>query len=129
MAAYPTYGLDPGWLGQPKTPGQGQYTPVSYTTQQPIRAIGGGASYTNPGSINDPTLAPGYAGYSGSYGGSTSGVGGLPPGAISPPFQFSGGGIPNWMASQGWRVVRGPNGQNYWAPPHTGPATPTNQAF
>lgn len=122
LSSYTPIGLDPGWLGQPKTRptggmpqfGGGTATPAGQYSRPGYVGAGQG-SYSNFGGINDPTLAPGSYG---SYGGGpVSGVGGLPPGAIRPSVQWAGGRLPNFMASAGWRVVRGPDGQEYWAPP------------
>lgn len=113
MAIYPTFTpTRPGGNVPPR-----YANPSGFSTGPAYSMVAGGGGYSNPGAINDPTLAPGggYGGYG--VGGSPTNVGGLPPGAIKPPFQFQGGGIPNYMASQGWRVVRGPDGSSYWAPP------------
>lgn len=126
-----TPGYDPGWLGKPKpTP---QMVPPQYSNPgfgasgSPYGSqigLTGRGSYSNPGGVNDPTLAPGY---SGSYGGGpATGVGGLPPGAIRPPFQWAGRGLPNNYASAGWRIVHGPDGDTYWAPPGSQQQAPPN---
>lgn len=123
MLLSPKLGYDPGWLGQPKsspTSGAPQY---AFPSPLQSHIGGGGASYSYPGAVNDPTLAPGTGYGGGNYFGGPATGGGLPPGAITPPIQFAGGGIPNWMASQGWTVARGPNGF-YWAPPSSKKAVP-----
>lgn len=101
-------------------PRYGQFTapqvpPPAYRLPS-LAGMAGNLTYEPPSyrqnnfGINDPTLV---------QGGQTSPVGSGPPdGAVVPPFQFKGGGIPNYLYAKGWRSRRGPDGQMYWYPPH-----------